>query len=154
MELQSPAEIWQHPAQKIRDFGKGLGLLGLCLGLIRSAHHLGTRTVVSHILHARFSPIWEISCKFWIGGLVAAILFNAFPGLVRPIYVVVTTVGMTIGFIISRILLTLTYMTLFVVIGRWRRSSSPINKSFDTGSNSYWKKHARDGRPARYYRQF
>ena len=154
MKLPSPREIWAHDDERVREFGKAFFVFLAILGALAARHAL--RAVGAHLRPLDVSvPIaWQAARHWWLGAWAVLTFSAAFPWFSRPVYVVATVVSMIIGFVIGNTVLFLTFITLFVALGRLRASSSPIKKGFERDRASYWNKHRGVETTARYYRQY
>ena len=114
-----------HPpeAKLIRSFGLIVGGIFLLIGLWPLA------------VHAEAARLWAV-------GIAAGLLLPAvlFPTVLTPIYRVWMTIGDTLGWINTRIILTLVFYGLFTPIGVIRRvllKKDPLHLSFEPEAETY-----------------
>jgi hypothetical protein len=78
----------------------------------------------------------------WLIGLAAlfAIAGVALPRQLRPIYTGWTRFGRTMGWINSRVLLTIIFLVFVVPVGLLRRvfGGDPLERKLDRSAKSYW----------------
>lgn len=114
-----------HPpeAKLIRSFGLIVGGIFLLIGLWPLA------------VRAEAARLWAV-------GIAAGLLLPAvlFPTVLTPIYRVWMTIGDTLGWINTRIILTLVFYGLFTPIGVIRRvllKKDPLHLSFEPEAETY-----------------
>ena len=80
----------------------------------------------------------------------------ATPGLLRPVYVVVTAVGLPIGIVVSFAILAAVYFVIFTPISLVFRlmGRDALKRRFDPDAETYWAPHRPAGDVRRYFRQF
>jgi hypothetical protein len=147
-----PSEFWNHDEQRIRDFGKAFFVVLAVFGGM--AARRATNACHGNYPVGYFQVVWEAAQYWWLTAWAVLTFTNAFPWFTRPLYVVVSVVGMSIGFVLGHAVLALMFFTLIVWIGRMRRPTSPIAKTLDTAAPTYWSAHRPAGSTARYYRQY
>lgn len=89
------------------------------------------------------------------GGLV--VLGLVLPTVLRPVYRVWMALAVVLGFVMTRVILTLTYYLTFVPIGLVLRlmGKDPMDRTLQPGASSYWiQKEYRDDAPTRHERYF
>ena len=114
-----------HPpeAKLIRSFGLIVGGIFLLIGLWPLA-------------------VQAEAARLWAVGIAAGLLLPAvlFPTVLTPIYRVWMTIGDTLGWINTRIILTLVFYGLFTPIGVIRRvllKKDPLHLSFEPEAETY-----------------
>ena len=135
-------EIAGHDTRRMREFWLTLGVVMLLIALFRSRAVLGEP-----------AAMWRAARAFWVGSVLALGVGAAYPRPFLPLYIAGTVAGMSIGFVIGNLILAVLFFTLFVAIGLVRRRSSPIQRSFDRATPTYWKRYEPVD-PKRYYRQY
>jgi hypothetical protein len=78
------------------------------------------------------------------------------PGLLRPAYVLLMSLAVPIGWIVSHVILAAVYFALMTPIGHCMRlcGYDPLRRTFDRSTATYWSPHDSEGDPARYFKQF
>ena len=74
----------------------------------------------------------------------------------RVLYVVLTTVALPIGFVVSFVLLAAFYFLLLTPVGLFFRiiGRDPLRRRFDRAGDTYWVPHRPAAGPDRYFHQF
>lgn len=94
---------------------------------------------------------------YWIWSIAAglATLFFLVPPLRRPIFVGWVTIVFPIGWVISHLILGITYYLVITPIGLVMRlvGHDPLHRRFDRTASSYWIAHKPVDTAARYFRQ-
>lgn len=152
LSLPKPSEFWNHEDQKVRDFGKAFFVVLAFFGAMAARRALAACD--GHFPEGKLAVIWSAGRTWWLTAWAVLTFASAFPWFARPVYVAISVVGMSIGFVLGNAVLALMFFTLFVVIGRMRRPSSPVARGFEPGAASYWSTHKSAGSTARYYRQY
>ena len=107
----------------------------------------GVATVVAGWLIWRSgSPVWP-----WEGGLRPSVILGAIglsliafgavsPRLIRPVYFVWMALAFLLGAVMTRIILTIVYVTLIIPIGLVMKffGRDPLNRRLDRSMTSYW----------------
>jgi hypothetical protein len=150
LKLPSPSEIWSHDDQRVRDFGKAFFVVLAAFGAWSAYRALGASPAGT----PRLPVIWAAARTWWLAAWAVLTFAAAFPWAMRPVYLLLTVVGMSIGFVLGHAVLALTFFTMFVAIGRMRRASSPVARGFDRQASSYWSAHPKVNSATRYYRQY
>jgi hypothetical protein len=78
------------------------------------------------------------------------------PALVRPVFVASLIVSFPIGWVVSRVLISVMFfvvLTPVAVFFRWRRRDL-LRLERQRGRDSYWQPKATDGNAASYFRQY
>jgi hypothetical protein len=153
MVIPNIRELYGHPDEKIRGFGKlaSLILVGIGIWMAVKSRAAGSPTCAFGCPFATFLAAGK-ACWFAALVVLAGSIFA--PCLIRPFYILLSFVGMCVGFVLGHVVLTLTYLTLFVLIGRLRRATSPVTKRFEPSVPTYWTKRGPAKSLDRYYRQY
>lgn len=90
-----------------------------------------------------------------VGAGITLVLALIFPRALRPVFVGLTYLTTPIGFVISRVLLTMVYLLVVTPLGLWRRRQTDVlGVKFDPSAPSYWKNSRHTTRSvASYFRQ-
>ncbi|HMB93369.1 MAG TPA: SxtJ family membrane protein [Rhodothermales bacterium] len=79
---------------------------------------------------------------YWLGGIGGAlvVLGSMVPVLLRPLYRVWMALAIVLGFVMTRVLLTLVFFLLITPIGLVRRlfGKDPLRQKPDADATSYW----------------
>ncbi|MFN0076480.1 MAG: hypothetical protein ACKVY0_08400 [Prosthecobacter sp.] len=88
-------------------------------------------------------------------GAGVGLLFLLLPVIARPFYCGWYALSCTIGLIVSNVLLSVFYYTIFTLIGLLRRTlgRSPIRKEVDRTAKTYWNDAVAAPDPVRYFSQ-
>lgn len=154
MKLPSPAEIWAHEDEKVREFGKAFFAFLCIVALVVGRRKLQACGMSLFPVANSWPILWGAMGPWLLGAWAVLTFTSAFPWFSRPVYVAATIFSMIIGFVMGHVVLLLLFVTLFVTIGRLRAASSPIRKSFEKDAQSYWIKHRPAPEAGRYYRQY
>lgn len=86
-------------------------------------------------------------------GTVLTVLGLAAPGVLRPAQRLWMAIAVVIGFIMSRVVLTLLYYTVLTPIGAAMRllGRDLLEERIDTGAATYWRPRPAGSRPAKSY---
>ena len=141
---------WKPSTTELRKFGLGsaaiLALLGACVFWRE------------HLLGMDFSSKTAGLVGGWLWGVAGACLVTglAWPGALKPLYLILTAIGLPIGFAVSYIILAGIFFLIFLPIGLVFRliGRDALHRKFDPQAQSYWSNY--DGHPPtkRYFRQF
>jgi hypothetical protein len=110
----------------LRSFGRVVGLVLLGLGLFAWWRRDWLLTVLPGLLLG-------VGAALLVLGLIA-------PGVLRPVYRVWMGLAVVLGFVMTRVLLTILYLLAFTPVGWLRRTfgQSPILTRPDPDTPSYW----------------
>lgn len=79
---------------------------------------------------------------YWLGGIGGAlvVLGSIMPVVLRPLYRVWMALAMVLGFVMTRVLLTLVFFLLIAPLGLLRRllGKDPLHQTPDAETTSYW----------------
>jgi hypothetical protein len=82
------------------------------------------------------------TATYWLGGIggTLMVLGLAVPTVLRPLYRVWMALALVLGFIMTRVLLTLVFFLLITPIGLVRRllGKDPLRQEPDADTTSYW----------------
>ncbi len=111
--------------------------------------------VVAFMLHRDESGKWIqiVAASFACYSFFCAMIS---PGLVRPLYVILTVLAFPIGWISSNIILMLLYYGMILPVGVLLRffGKDPVDKRFKDGAISSWVPKKQDLDRKRYYNQY
>jgi hypothetical protein len=134
-------EIDRNPSEKnLRWFGLVLGLfLAIVGGIVRVRFHLP-----------------EAARWIWIAAMVVTVVYYAARPVRRPIWIAWMVAAFPIGWMVSHLILAITWYLVVTPIGVVMRATGrdPLRRRFDQGRSSYWTEHDPHGDPKRYFRQF
>lgn len=137
---------WRPGPRELRSFARSLIIGFPIIGLVILFWHL--------LRHGG----WSFSLPLQIVGYGAAagVLFLLVPAIARPAYCVWYAFSCVIGLVISNVLLSVFYFTVFTGIALLRRAlgSSPIRKGFDKAAPTYWIDTEIRNDPRSYFRQY
>ena len=121
---------WRPDTRELRTFAKSL-LIGF--PVIALIYLVASRVT---------GGAWSFGVPLKIGGFGAGagLVFMLLPVIAKPFYLVWYALSCTIGLIVSNVLLSTFYYTIFTGIALLRRAFSrgPIRMSFDKSAKSYW----------------
>ncbi len=108
--------------KKLRSFGLTLGIALL---------------IIAGVLHWR--DISGFVFVAGIGGLILSIGLIA-PNLLRPLYKPWMALALVLGFIMTRVILTVMFIVLFIPIGLLMRlfGKDPLRRKLDPDAETYW----------------
>lgn len=99
---------------------------------------------------------WSAPVALWGVAVVVSAIGLAFPAAIRPVYLLWMAASFPIGWVVSHVLLGVTYFGLFGlfavifrVIGR-----DALGRRFDPRATTYWVRRPRQADVRRYFRQF
>ena len=98
----------------------------------------------------------RVAQVLWIVGAALAAFYWLIPPLRRYIYLGFTYAALPIGFVISYLILAITYYLVITPIGLLMRlvGRDPMHRAFDRAAPSYWIPRTQSADPASYFRQF
>ncbi len=91
------------------------------------------------------------------GGALLTVVYALVPTVRRPVYLGWMYAAFPIGWTVSHLVLAAVYYLALTPIGVVARllGHDPLQRGFDRGTDSYWKKRPpRGGGPGRYFKQF
>lgn len=96
------------------------------------------------------------SKSLWIGGAVLVGIYYAVRPVRRPVFVAWSYLTYPLGWLLSFLVLAVTYYGILTPIGWLRRlgSEDPMARRFDEERRSYWEERERPADSDRYFRQF
>lgn len=106
---------------------------------------------------------WKFDAPDWLfWGLIGLGVVQALAAwaecyfLIRPVYVVMSVIGMVIGMIVGPIVLGLMYYGMFTPLALWFRliGRRSIEKRLDRQAETYWRDRKGPISPARYLRLY
>ena len=89
-------------------------------------------------------------------GLVLVVVYAAFPGLRRWVFLGWMYAALPIGWVVSHVLLGIIFYLIMTPIGLTMRllGYDPMLRRFDRGADTYWVRRDRESDARRYFRQF
>jgi len=141
---------WKPNRKQLQLFGVvGTGVLGALAAWV-----LLRRTLLGVSLDARTAGV--VGCSLAGAAALLATLTAAAPRALRPLYVVLTAVGLPIGFVMSYVILGVVYFGLFTPIALIFRliGRDALCRKFDRGASTYWRPRRATDDLRRYFRQF
>ena len=112
----------------------------------------------SGLLGGAASPTasWTRPLVLWTLALIVPAIGLPFPRAVEPIYVAWMGASFPIGWVVSHVLLGLTFFVLFTIVGGIFRviGRDPLGLKFDRAATTYWVRRSPRTDPRRYFRQF
>lgn len=97
-----------------------------------------------------------VAWTLWALAAYAAVGATAVPAILRPLYVVLTAVGLPIGWVVSHVVLALVYYLVVTPIGLALRLAGrdPMGRRFEPDRPSYWIRRPEEIPVERYFRQY
>ncbi|MCB1275574.1 hypothetical protein [Prosthecobacter sp.] len=137
---------WKPGPRELRSFARSLIIGFPVIGLVILFWHL--------FRHGGWDFKLPLQVAGWGAG--AGVLFILVPAVARPAYCVWYALSCTVGLVISNVLLSVFYFTVFTVIALLRRTlgSSPVHKGFDKARPTYWIDAETADDPRSYFRQY
>ena len=143
---------WAPERKKLRDFGLLLGLICL-VWAAQGAWRAGA---------FGSGPLVDVAAIPWfpralvIAGAIAGILGLTVPQVLRPIYVGWMVVAFPIAWVVSNVLLGVTYFVVFTAFATIFRllGRDQLQRRLDRDARSYWQERKPQPPPSRYFNQF
>ena len=103
-------------------------------GYIVGGIFIGWFGIALPLLRSRPMPVWP-----WVPGVVLAAMALVAPFLLRPLFRIWTAVGHVLGWINSRVLLSIIFFLVIAPTGTLMRlfSKDPMAREFDPAQGSY-----------------
>ena len=141
---------WTPGSKKLRDFALLLGLVFL-VWAGQSAWRRGLLRADSLA-----DPAWEWPLTLVLIGAVVAVLGLAVPRLFRPVYVGWMLVAFPISWVVSNVLLGVTYFVVFTVLAVVFRllRRDELQRRMDPAARTYWRDREAEPPTSRYFKQF
>jgi hypothetical protein len=141
---------WKPQRRQLRTFG---------FAGAAAAAGVGTWTLVCHALPGfAMAPgtARATAAGLWIAAAALAALAVAWPVALRPVYLVLATVTLPVGIVLSYLTMAVLFYGVFTPIGLFFRliGRDPLHRRFQPEADTYWvaRRPATDVR--RYFRQF
>ncbi len=96
------------------------------------------------------TTLWEVAA---VCGLAALLV----PGLLRPLYLLLTLMSLPIGWVVSHVAMGVVYYLVLAPIGLAMRllGRDPLHRRFEPDAKTYWvRRDEQDAKAGRYFRQF
>ena len=92
----------------------------------------------------------------WIVAAAVPVAGWILPGLMRIVYVGMAYAAFPIGFVVSHLILAVTFYLVLTPVGLIMRliGYDPMSRRFDPEAETYWAPRQQDERADRYFRQF
>jgi len=92
----------------------------------------------------------------WSAALLVPILGWIFPHFMRIVFLGLSYAAFPIGFVVSHIILALVYYLVFTSVGILMRifGYDPMERTFGSEDESYWKSRPKDVEATQYFHQF
>ena len=99
---------------------------------------------------------WQAPAILWALAVLISGVGLAFPVAIRPVYLLWMGASFPIGWIVSHLLLGLTYFGLFTLVAGIFRviGRDALSRRLDRGATTYWVRRSPQTDVARYFRQF
>jgi hypothetical protein len=131
---------WSPSSRVLRQFGGVVLPVACALGGVLAWYATGS---------------WRITVLLWVAGAVVIPFGWLRPGLFRPVYSVWMHVAYPIGWVISHLLMAVTYYVVLTPIGLLTRlcGRDAMTKAADPSAETYWVKYNWRRSRDRYFRQ-
>ncbi len=141
---------WNPDRRQLRGFG--LICAGVCMAL-------GTWTrLTQSVVWVQVEPgtASVVAAGFWITAAACGVLSAAAPTTLRPLFLLLTLIGLPIGFLVSHLVMALVFFGMFTPIALVFRliGRDALDRRLDRSAASYWEPRPPAAGPARYFRQF
>jgi hypothetical protein len=143
---------WNPERQQLKSFG--LLCLAMCLGLgVLRAWRAGA---FASALPIGWHGPWALPVALWTIGAAAGLLAIVAPLALRPIFVGGMVAAYPISWVVSHVLLGVTYFGLFTVIASIFRliGRDELHRVPDKHATTYWEERKPAPGVARYFKQF
>lgn len=141
---------WNPGRRALRQFG---AIALVFFGGFAAWAWLGNR-----VLAFEMEPATSRTVATVFAGLAAwaALGAAAVPAILRPLYVVLTAVGLPIGWVVSHVVLAVVYYLVITPIGLAMRlvGRDPMHRRFERERSSYWIRRPGEVPLERYFRQY
>jgi hypothetical protein len=99
---------------------------------------------------------WVVPAVLWTVSVAVSAVGLAFPGAIRPVYLLWMGLSFPIGWTVSHILLGVTYFGLFTLVGGIFRlmGRDALARRLDRNAGTYWVQRPPPGDAGRYFKQF
>jgi hypothetical protein len=141
---------WTPGPKKLRDFALLLGLV--CV--LWAGHSAWRRGLLRADAFA--DPAWWLPLTLVLIGAVAVVLGLAAPKVLRPIYVGWMLAAFPISWVVSNVLLGVTYYVVFTAFATVFRllGRDELQRRLDPRATTYWRERGPEPPPSRYFKQF
>jgi hypothetical protein len=94
--------------------------------------------------------------NLWIAAAVGVTIYYAVPAVRKPVYVGWMYAAYPMGWLVSHVLLAITFFGVLAPIGFLMRlvGRDPLARAIDPSASTYWSPHDPGTDPNRYFRQF
>lgn len=144
-------EIQWHPDRgQLRGFGLICVVVFVALGAwVRLAHTVFWLELGPDTARGVAIGFWMVAAG--CGGLAAVA-----PTMLRPLYLLLTVIGLPIGFVIAHVVMAMVFFGLFTPIGLVFRliGRDALERRLDRNASTYWVPRRPAASASRYFRQF
>jgi Saxitoxin biosynthesis operon protein SxtJ len=141
---------WTPDRKQLRGFGLICVIVCVALGLyVRFTHAVVWVDVEPDTAST-------LSVVFWVVAALCGVLATAAPTMLRPLYLVLTVIGLPVGFVVGHVVMALVFFGMFTPIALVFRlmGRDALERKLDRSAASYWAPRRPPAGPARYFRQF
>ncbi len=113
--------------------------------------------LMAFILQLKFdAPAWLVWGLVGLGGCQGLAAALGLISVIRPIYVVMSGIGMAMGFVLGPLVLGLIFYGLFTPFAWWFRviGRDALHRKWDAGAKSYWNVREEPRKAASYLRLY
>lgn len=113
--------------------------------------------VIAFVLHVQLDAPAPLVCGVaGLGVLVGLAAAFELLTVVRPVYMVMSALGMVIGLVLGPLVLGLIYYGVFTPLALWFRviGRDRLGRKWDPGAGSYWHERPEPGKPSSYLRLY
>jgi hypothetical protein len=144
-------EIQWHPDRRQL---KGFGLV--CLGVFAALGAWVRLADTIPWIELGTDTARGVAIGFWLVAVACAVLAVAAPTVLRPLYLLLTVIGIPIGFVIAHLVMALVFFGVFTPIGLVFRiiGRDALERRFDRRASTYWVARRPAANKSRYFRQF
>jgi protein-S-isoprenylcysteine O-methyltransferase Ste14 len=97
----------------------------------------------------------RVTTGFWIAAAACGALGAVAPTMLRPLYLLLTVIGLPVGFVIAHVVMAIVFFGLFTPIGLVFRliGRDALDRRIDRNASTYWVPR-RAASARQYFRQF
>jgi hypothetical protein len=143
---------WNPERQQLKNFG--LLCLGMCLAL--GAMRVWRENLFAGDLPIGWHGAWVTPMALWTIGAAVGLVAIVAPMVLRPIFVGWMALAYPVSWVVSHVLLGVTYFGLFTVIASVFRliGRDELRRVPDRRATTYWEERKPAPGVARYFKQF
>ena len=141
---------WRPERRTLRNFG----LISLCVFGALGAWIFFKRTIFGADLSEGAARITAM--VLWIVAGYSGLMSVMAPTAVKPVYLLLTAIGLPIGFVVSHIVMGVIYYLVFTPVGLIFRliGRDALNRKLEADAETYWVERRQAKDVKRYFRQF